>query len=65
MKESSIIKLAMRATNRNKEKKGVVIHDSIEFGICRYINTHGGTFRVMPCDFSNKLIAEQVPFVGY
>ena len=65
MKESSIIKLAMRATNRNKEKKSVVIHDSVEFGACRYIKTHGGIFRVMRCDSGNELFAEQVPFVGY
>ena len=65
MKESSIIKLVMRATNRNKEKKGVVIHDSIEFGVCRYIKTHSGIFRVMCCDAGNELLAEQVPFIGY
>ena len=65
MKESSIIKLAMRATNRNKEKKNVVIHDSNEFGICRYIHTHDGIFRVMPCDSDNGWFVEQVPFIGY
>ena len=65
MKESSIIKLAMRATNRNKEKKSVVIYDSVELGVCRYIETHGGIFRVMHWGPDNKLLAEQVPFIGY
>ena len=55
----------MRATNRNKEKKNVVIHDSIEFGICRYINTHGGTFRVMPYDSGKGWCVDQVPFIGW
>ena len=65
MKESSIIKLAMRATNRNKEKKCVDIQDSVKFGVCRYIKTHGGIFRVMRCGSNNGLFAEQVPFIGY
>ena len=65
MKESSVIKLAMRATNRNKEKKCVVIQDSVEFGLCRYVTTHGGVFRVMLCDSNNLPFAEQVPFIGY
>ena len=55
----------MRATNRNKEKKNVVIHDSIEFGVCRYINTHDGIFRVMPYDSGKGWCVDQVPFIGW
>lgn len=65
MKESSIIKLAVRATNRNKDKKSVTIQDSADFGFCRYVKTHGGIYMVSEEFKGGKLIAEQVPFVSY
>jgi len=64
MQESSIIKIAMRATRKNAHKKNVTIQDD-ERGICRYVSTYRSIFRVMKCHHTDEFYAEIVPFVGF
>lgn len=63
MNEQSIVKIAMRATRRSQSKKNVTIQDDASFGICRYVKTHGGIFRVMRDEFGYDV--GMVPFIGY
>ena len=62
MKDSSIVKIAMRATKKTAHKKSVTISDSDVFGVCRYVSTSRGIFRVMNCDFG--YMVEGVGCVG-
>ncbi len=64
MQESTITKIALRATRKNAHKKNVTIQDD-ENGLCRYVSTHQSIFRVMICDYDNKPYAETVPFIGF
>ena len=64
MNESSVIKIAMRATQKTAHKKGVTIQDD-NSGLCRYVSTHQSIFRVMICSHDSKPYAETVPFIGY
>ena len=60
--ESSIIKLAKRATKRTAAKKGVHIHD-FKNSWCRYVDTGSKIWRVERC--ADYYLCEQVPFIGY
>jgi len=64
MQESSIIKIAMRATRKNAHKKNVTIQDD-EHGVCRYVSTYQSIFRIMKCQHTNEFCAEIVPWVGF